>query len=106
MFCYNVREGTDEILETVKLYYIYRWSHLFYMCLHLWREPEFQWDVFHRLCIILLSLSVIHFEFNIFFLFLHPAVRFESVYRLVAEDKIIHLEDKWSHKESSFLAFY
>lgn len=65
-----------------------------------------QWDVFNRLCIILLGLSVIHFEFNIFSLFLHPAVRFESVYRLFT-DKVIQLEDKWSHKESTFLlGFY
>lgn len=37
---FNVRKGTHDILKTVKLCYIYRWSHLFYMCLHLWREPE------------------------------------------------------------------
>lgn len=67
---FAVRKGTDEMLKTVKLCYIYRCSHLFYMCLLLWREPECSVGMFSiGVAFFLLGLSVIHLEFNIFFLF-------------------------------------
>lgn len=52
---FTVRKGTDEMLKMVKLCYIYRCSHLFYMCLHLWQVPESSMGMF--------SIGVVFFGF-------------------------------------------
>lgn len=65
----------------------------------------FSGDVFHWRCIFFIRFICYTFGIQyIFSISFHPAVSFKSVYRLVAENKIIQLENAKNYKNAFFLS--